>query len=184
MQGKFLTRTAAALAMTGLLVVGAGACGKVSDKVGEKVGEKVAEKSLESAGGGDVDISDDGMSIKTKDGEYSSKATKDLPKGWPSDILAVADGFEIENVTESKTADGAMSIVSTKGKADPGELVDFYVDALESNDVEIAIQTKSGDGGMVNGTKGDTSYQVMIGSESDGQSTAMLSVTVSNEQTE
>lgn len=180
MNRTFLTRTAAALAMSGLLVLGAGACGKVSDKVGEKVGEKVAEQAT----GGDVDVSDDGLTIKTKDGEFSSKTTKELPDSWPGDIVPVADGFEIENVTETKTGDGAMSMVSTRGKADPGELIDFYVDAFEANGVEIAMQTKSGDGGMVNGTKGDTSYQVMLGAESDGQTTALLSVTVSNEKTE
>ncbi len=180
MQRKFSTRTIAALVMSGLLVAGAGACGKVSDKVGEKV----AEKSIEGASGGDVDISEDGMSIKTKDGEFSSKATKELPKGWPDDILPVADGFEIENVTETKTPDGTMSIVSTKGDKGAAELIDSYVDAFESNGVEVAMQTKTGDGGMVNGTKGDTSYQVMIGSESDGKVSAMLSVTVSNEETE
>lgn len=180
MQHKFLTRTITALMMSGLLVVGAGACGKVSDKVGEKV----AEKSIEGATGADVDASDDGVTIKTKDGEYSSKATKELPKGWPSDILPVADGFAIENVTETKTAEGAMSIVSTKGSKDAAELVDSYVDAFEANGVEVAMQTKSGDGGMVSGTKGETSYQVMIGSESGGQVSAMLSVTVSKEATE
>ena len=180
MQRKYLTRTIAAFTMSGLLVVGAGACGKVSDKVGEKV----AEKSIEGATGADVDASDDGVTIKTKDGEFSSKATKELPEEWPSDILPVADGFEIENVTETKTADGTMSIVSTKGDTDAGELVDTYVGAFESNGVEVAMQTKSGDGGMVNGTKDGTSYQVMIGSESGGQVSALLSVTVSNEETE
>lgn len=180
MQPKFLARTAAVLAMCGLLVVGAGACGKVSDKVGEKV----AEKGIEGATGGDVDVSDDGFSIDTGDGEFSTKSTKDLPKSWPSDILAVADGFEVENVTETKTGDGTMTMVSTKGEADPGDLVDFYADALEANGVEIGLQSKSGDGGMVNGTKGDTTYQVMIGAESEGLVSALLSVTVSSEQTE
>ncbi len=180
MHPKYFARTAAALVMSGLLVVGAGACGKVSDKVGEKV----AEKSIEGASGGDVDISDDGMSIKTKDGEFSSKAAKELPKGWPSDILPVADGFEIENVTESKTADGTMTIVSTTGDASAAALIDSYVDAFESNGVDVAMQTKSGDGGMVNGTKGDTTYQVMLGSDAGDQVNAMLSVTVSNEETE
>jgi len=180
MQRKFTTRAATALAMCALLVVGVGACGKVSDKVGEKV----AEKSIEGATGADVDASDDGVTIKTKDGEYSSKTTKELPKGWPSDILPVADGFAIENVTETKTAEGTMSIVSTKGSKGAGELVDSYVDAFEANGVEVAMQTKSGDGGMVNGTKGDNTYQVMIASESGGQVSALLSVTASGGATE
>jgi hypothetical protein len=37
---------------------------------------------------------------------------------------------------------------------------------------------------MVNGTKGDTTYQVMLGSDAGDQVNAMLSVTVSNEETE
>jgi hypothetical protein len=176
MHRRFSTRTAATAAMAVLLVIGVGACGKV--------GEKVAEKSIEGATGADVDASDDGVTIRTKDGEYSTKSTKELPGSWPSDILAVADGFEIDNVTETKTSDGAMSIVSTKGKGDVGDLVAFYVDAFEANDVEVAMQTKSGDGGMVSGTKGDTSYQVMIGAESGGQVSALLSVTAASDQSE
>lgn len=175
MQRKFSTRAAAMLAIVGVVIAFSSGCGKVSDKVGEKV----AEKSIERATGAEVDASDDGVSIKTKDGEYSSKTTKKAPKDWPSDILPVADGFEIKSVTETKVADGATSIMATSGKGDPMDMVDFYVDAFESNGVEVSMQTKSGDSGMVSGEKGNVRFQVIIGTEGD-EVTALLSTTATS----
>lgn len=173
MERQRFTRALAATVVSGLLVVGAGACGKAA----EKVGEKVAEKSLEGVTGADVDASDDGVTIKTEDGEFSAKTTDELPDGWPVDLIAVPDGFSIESVSETKTPDGAMTAVSIEGSGDIGDLVDSYVDALEGAGIEVAMQTKSSDGGMVSAEKDGVNYMIMLNSDGDGTVTGVLSLT-------
>ncbi len=165
-----------ALAAISMLVFGVTACGKVSDKVSDKVGEKVAEKSIEGATGAKVDASDGELNIKTEDGEFSSKTTKDLPDDWPSDMLPIPDGFEIVNVSQTKTAEGEMKIVNLEGKGDPAKLVDDFAERLEANGAELALQNKTSDGGMIVGKKGELGYHVTTGSSDDG-TTLILSTT-------
>ncbi len=59
---------------------------KASIMVGQKVGEKVAEGIIEKATGGkaDVNLNKDSVSVKTKDGSFSTNTT--LPTDWPKDV--------------------------------------------------------------------------------------------------
>lgn len=180
--GVRLRRSAAAVAVCGVLVMAGTGCGKASDKVSEKI----AEKSIEQAGGGKVDIDSDGdgVTIKNDDGEYSTGSAKKLPDNWPSDILPVPDGFEIGNVTNIKTGSGESIMVTVTGDGDVGELIDSYADGFKSNGLEVALQSTTGDGGMVMGTKDATSYQVTASVDDDGVTVQMTTVTDATESTD
>lgn len=156
--------------VAGALALGISACGTASDKI--------AEKSLEAATGGNVDVDSDGngLSIKTEDGEFSTKATNKLPDGWPSAIMPLPDGFTVQAANTMKTGDGAAQTVSAVGVGDPEKIIQDYADAFEKNGVEVVNQSTGMYNG-VNGTKDHVTYSVTVfGDEDDGETTITLSV--------
>lgn len=159
------TRTAAAILLAGVLTAGVAACGTTKNKLSEKI----AEKSIEAGGGGDVDIDakDGDFSIKTEDGEFSTKRTSELPDGWPTDILPVPDGFEVQMANTMKDGETNATTAVLGGTGDPAKIVAIYEDAFDKNGVEIETQS-TGSYNMINGTKGATTYNVtLLGPDED-----------------
>ncbi|HZK24361.1 MAG TPA: DUF6591 domain-containing protein [Oscillospiraceae bacterium] len=66
-----------------ILILSITGCG-VKDKVKEKVGEEIAEKIVENAGGGDVEIEGEKVTITGESGEEFSFGGAD----WPTSALA------------------------------------------------------------------------------------------------
>ena len=108
-------------------------CSSVGEKVGEKIGEKVIEEAAGSDGADvDVDLSEDGATIKTDEGEVNIGTGAGLPDGFPSEVPINPD---LQIVTSWKgTDDGKESFAVTalyKGSGD--EIFNWYKDKLASS---------------------------------------------------
>jgi len=122
--------------------------------VGEKVEEKVAEKAIEKAAEGegedvDVDISEEGMTIKSDEGELSIGEGAELPDGFPG-VVPINPDLQI--VTSWKSTDEgkenfAISALYSKGSGD--EIFNWYKNELASSGWEITDEftMDSGDEG-------------------------------------
>jgi hypothetical protein len=133
---------------------------------GKKVEEKVAEKILEAQTGGkaDVDISDDKMSIKTKDGEFKMDAGDDvkLPENFPSDVYVY------------KNAKVKMSIGGPKGNTvsfqtkDPAEKVaEKYKKEMKTKGWSQEMAMEMGEGSSLTFKKGERVAQIMMAREDE-----------------
>lgn len=158
-----------------VLIVGTTSCAKASDKISEKVAEKAVGKAV----GGDVDVDskNGGVHVKTKDGEYSSQATKKLPSDWPGEILPVPKGFTIQGVVKTKTPSGNSQIVSAEGRGDPATIADSYEKGFKAKGLDVAFSSTSDAGGMVSASKGSTNFSVVVGSDADKTTVTMTIVT-------
>lgn len=169
---RILTATAALA-----LVVGVSSCGKAA--------QKLTEKGIEGATGAKIDTDDGSFSIQTDEGEFSAKATGELPKDWPNDLLPVPDGFEITNVMETNYDGGGQTAVYLEGSGNGGELIDSYVATFEEHGLEISMQSKSGDGGLVTATDGaGNMYHVTVTADGGDALVVSLAVVDNPEQTD
>ena len=131
-------------------------CSSIGEKVGEKVGEKIAEKVIEEAAGSDgadvdVDLSKEGATIKTDEGEVNIGKGASLPDGFPSEV-PINPGLQIVTSWKS-TDDGKESFAVTalyKGSGD--EIFNWYKDKLASSGWE-----STGEFTMDSGDEGKTS---------------------------
>ncbi|WP_436793896.1 hypothetical protein [Actinospongicola halichondriae] len=180
------------LAIAAVLAVAS--CGKAAEKIAEKGTEKLIE---ESAGGGDVDINDDGsfsfendegsfsidedgnVKIEGEDGEFSIEGNSDgeLPDDFPD--VPLPDGFTPQS--NSKQSDGEATIYSAVGTAD-GDAADVFeslIDDYESDgyDTDGRYENTSGDdftgGAQFVGSDHQVSVSVF---GSDGETTVSITV--------
>lgn len=116
------TRVAAVLAVTVLAVAPVlTACGQAA--------EQVAEQAAEQAIGGDVDVTEDGVTITDQDGnQMAAGENVTVPDTWPSEVPIWDDGT-LSVVTVEK--DGSASALWTSDIA-PKDAADSYSATLES----------------------------------------------------
>jgi hypothetical protein len=130
---KKLTVLFLVICLTGIMT----GCG-VKNKIEQKVGEKVAEKVLESAGGGDVDISEEGISFTDEEGkEVSFGGTK-----WPSDIDYLPEFDKGTILSVIKSSEGSVFIIVQEVKE--ADFLDYYEDIKEAyaeNPYELTINS-------------------------------------------
>ena len=148
-----------------------------------KAAEKLTEEAIEqSAGGGEVDIDDDGsfsfendegsfevdsdgnVKIEGEDGEFSieNNADGDLPDDLPD--VPIPDGFSPQN--NSKQSDGDETIYSATGTvdADGAEAFEDIVDQYESAGYETEGRYENTSGSDFNGGAQfvDSDHQVSV----------------------
>ncbi|MCX6433149.1 MAG: hypothetical protein NTX29_10295, partial [Actinobacteria bacterium] len=163
------TRSRASVAMlAALLVLGTpllAACGGVA--------QSVAEKAAEQAVGGNVDITDDGVTVTDDQGNEVAMGTDvSLPDTWPAEI-PVFDGGTLSMV--SVQDDGSASAMWLTD-ATPQEATDTYAAALDA--AGYTQSQTSNMGGMIVSEYTGNGYTVSLNSiEADGQTTLMLSAT-------
>lgn len=90
------------------------------------------ENVIESETGGDVDVDldgDDGVSIQTEDGSFSSGATTELPEEWPGDVPE-PDGLAITSA--AVIGSGTERAINVTGTVDDEGFVESYGSALEA----------------------------------------------------
>lgn len=169
-------------------------CGKAAEKISEKAAEKAIEQS---AGGGDVDINDDGsfsfendegsfevdsegnIKIEGDDGEFSmeNNADAELPDDFPD--VPIPDGFSPQN--NSKQSDGDQTIYSATGTVD-GDGADAFediVDQYESEGYDTEGRYENTSGSDFNGGAQfvDSDHRVNVSVFSSDDET-MVSITV------
>ncbi len=133
---------------------------------GKKVEEKVAEKIIEQQTGGkaDVDISDESVSIKTKDGEFKMNAGDNakLPEDFPSDV------FVYKNAEVKMTmALPQGSSVSFQTKDSKDKVVAKYKKEMKSKGWSQEMAMDMGEGTSLTYKKGERGVQVMVATDDD-----------------
>ncbi len=163
-----------------------------------KAAEKLTEKAIEqSAGGGDVDIDEDGsfsfendegsfsvdkdgnVKIEGDDGEFSIDSSTDgeLPDDFPD--VPLPDGFTPQS--NSKQSDGDQTLYSAVGTAD-GDATDVFeslIDQYESDGYDTEGRYENTSGGDFNGGAQfvGSEYQVSISVfGADGETTVSITV--------
>lgn len=165
------TRTrVSTLALAAILALGTpvlAACGGVA--------EQAAEQAAEEALGGDVDITDEGVTVTDDEGnEVAMGENVSLPDNWPAEI-PVYDGGTLQMV--SVQADGSATAMWMTD-ATPQEAADAYGAALTS--AGYTADSNSNLGGMITGQYTGNGYSVGVNSlEADGQTTVMVTGTKS-----
>lgn len=119
-----------------LLVVSLVGCG-AKKKMEEKIGEAITEKMFEEAGGGDIDIDGDEITITTEDGESVIFGKTE----WPTSDLA-------KSIPELKSGE-VISVMETDGylmisleETSQKEFAD-YLDQIKKDFVEDSYDIKS-----------------------------------------
>ncbi len=155
-----------ALLIAGTALFGTASCGSVEERVGDSIGDEIAEQAVDGATGGDVRLTEDGLTLRTDD-EPGGSSAGEIPDRWPSEIIPVPDTFTVGDVTESTTPLGDRMTVASRGEGDVADLVDSYVDRFESHGVDVTHRTVSGTGGAVVGQRDATRYEVTLGRGAD-----------------
>ncbi len=116
----------------------------VKQKIAEEAVEEAIEKVIESESGGeaDVEISEEGASIKTDEGEVAIGEKAELPDGFP-DVVPVYPDMEI--ITSWKGTEDEKTTFSVSAlTSDPGSTVfDWYKSKLGGWETENEFTNES-----------------------------------------
>lgn len=154
MNSRRTSRRITLLALSGLLALGVASCSSSGSTSSDKVGGKV-----------DVNSSDGEVNVKTKDGQVNVTRSKDLPSGWPTEILPVPKGFTITGSTSAKTPQGNSQVVNAEGSGDMKDILSSFEKSMEDAGVKVGLSASTGEGGTVNGSKGKEHYTVLARTE-------------------
>lgn len=155
MNDKRISRRIAITAASALLAMSVASCGGSSGSVSEKVAEKATGSSVE------LNTKDGGATIKSKNGEFSVSRSKELPKGWPSDVLPLPSGFTVNGSTNTKTPEGTSQTVTATGPGTSKDVLGSLQKSMEDAGVKIGFTASTSDGGTVSGEKGNAHYNVV-----------------------
>lgn len=141
---KKIVALTAVISLAIFMLFSVSGCFNLGQKVAEKITEKVAEKAIESEGGeAEVDIGEEGVSIKTDEGEMTIGGGAELPEGFPK-VVPVYPDMQIVSSWKA-TEDGKESFSVNGISSDPGkEIFDWYKSQLSNWDTEESEFT-SGD---------------------------------------
>ena len=146
------------------------------------LGEQAAEEAIEQSTGGDVEIDDDGESVKieTDEGtmEIQGEGAAEVPAGFPSSMPIYDGDYTFSSAVE--TPEGQVYTLGIETGDGAGDVSEWYRGELSSNGWEILsdISSDSGDATMYAFTveSSDGQGQVTI-AEQDGVTTVSLTVT-------
>ncbi|HOW67699.1 MAG TPA: hypothetical protein P5186_20560 [Candidatus Paceibacterota bacterium] len=157
-------------ALGGMALAG---CGQKTD---EAIAEKAAEKAIAKQTGGpaDVDLKEDGVRIKTKDGEmnFSSGGNLQVPAKFPSDVL-VYPGAKLQTAIE--IPEGFSLRLTTK---DPvAKVVETYLKELPAQQWSKEMSMDMGSNSMLAFKKENRTVNVVVSSEDNETSVSLTVVT-------
>jgi hypothetical protein len=120
-----MKRTLGVAALGVALVLGTG-CGAAADKAAERATEEAIE---EAAGGGQVDIDDDGnVQVETEDGSFAAN-DGELPDDWPEDI-PVIDGATVDSSFSTSSGGDTVTTAAMTTDKSVEEVLAFYKEEL------------------------------------------------------
>jgi len=153
-------------------------CRSVEEKVAEKVIEKAAESKGEDV---DVDLSEEGVTIKSDEGELNIGEGAELPDGFP-DVVPINPDLQIVTSwksTEEGKENFAVSALYDKGSGN--EIFNWYKNELVSSGWEITNEytVDSGDEGKSSSLQADNGgYDlVVVVMDTEEEVSVMISVT-------
>ncbi|OGG10310.1 hypothetical protein A2154_02625 [Candidatus Gottesmanbacteria bacterium RBG_16_43_7] len=153
---------------------------KTSEMVGQKVGEKVAESMIESAVGGkaDVDVSSDGMTVKTDEGSFSTGTS--LPPDWPKDVPVYPGSTVTYSGTNNpQTGETGYSTVLTTND-DSQKVGAYYTKELPAQGWLVTGTQNIADTTVISATKDDRTLSMAAATE-EGKTTITLGVSSKNQ---
>ena len=151
---------------------------KIAEKVTEEAVEKAIEESIEGEEGGeaDVEIDEEGISIKTDEGEMTIGTGAELPDGFPGVVPVYPD---MEIITSWRSVDDGKENFSVSGiSSDPGEKIfDWYKSKLSGWDIDSEFSSEQDNEMMysLNTNNGTYNVSVLI-IESEDEITVVLNV--------
>ncbi len=159
---KKIVALAAVISMTIFMLFSVSGCFNLGQKVAEKVTEGVIEKAIESEGGeAEVDIGEEGVSIKTDEGEMTMGEGVDLPDDFPK-VVPVYPDMKIGTSWKS-TADGKDTFSISASTSDPGSTVfDWYKSELKGWENESEFTSDSGGESTFNISADNGTYSVFV----------------------
>jgi hypothetical protein len=148
-------------------------CGR---KPAESVTEKLIERAIEKGQGGDakVDISEQGMTIKTKEGEFvagQGEAVK-LPADFPGDVFVYP---KAKPIVTAKTATGFMVHFQTADAVE--QIIARYGEEMAAKGWEQESSMNSPQSSMLRFTKENRTAALVV-TRQDQNSRLMLTVSV------
>lgn len=160
--------TVAAIAATGVMLFGVGACGGGSDDSSEAA-DKLAEK-LAEAGSGDTDVDIDSESgqvdVSTPEGDLSFGSGSELPEDFPNDI-PFPDGSKITSTLNSTDGDvktwSAMGTLADADESTFDDIVAMFKDNGWTSTMDSSGSSGGGTGSTAILTKGD--LQVLVSTQ-------------------
>lgn len=151
--------------------------GCLGQKIAEQAVEKVIEKAIGSEDGEeiDIDLDEEGMTIKTDEAEMTIGTSADLPDGFPNSVPVYPD---MEITTSWKTVnDGKENFSIGATTKDSGEKVfNWYKDKLSGWDIESEWSADSGDDGKTSilDVSDGNHYVSITVVETPGEGTAVI----------
>lgn len=136
----------------------------------EETAQNVVEQAVEGATGGEVDLSDDSMSITDEEGnEFAVGEDISMPANWPPDVPQYSGTLSMASIQTDGTA-YAMWLT----EASPAEAADDYGDLLSSTGFTLDQDSRMG-GTIVREYRSDALSVSVVAGEADGTTT--ISVT-------
>jgi len=134
---------AGVLALVLLLALGLSGCKSVSERIGEEVAEQVAGGAI----GGDVEVTDDSVTIETDSGSTTIQSGSDkLPDGFPADF-PVPDDATVGSSSSVKAEDDVNFYVGLTSGKSVSDLYDWYKAEFGSAGWEIKSDVRLSEGG-------------------------------------
>lgn len=159
---KKIAALAAVISLAIFVLFSGSGCFNLGQKVAEKVTGEIVEKAIESEGGeAEVDIGEEGVSIKTDEGEMTIGEGTDLPEGFPKVVPVYPD---MQFSTSWKSVDDGKVSFSVSGvSSDPGkEIFDWYKGELGGWDIEGEVVAEDSGGSTFTISANDGTYSVYV----------------------
>lgn len=138
---------------------------------------KFGERLAEEAANGDVNVTDDGISIKTDEGEFESSTQ--LPDNFPAEVPLYANAELTSSTSTRDNASGDETFIVSYTTGDSSAMVtDFYKSALNANGWSITRESTFNDVTVLNAQREDLELSATINPEGgeDGQTGFTLNV--------
>jgi hypothetical protein len=136
---------------------------------GKSLEQKAAEKYIEARSGGNVDIKDDGFSIKDEQGnEFSLQQGKELPEGWPSKVPYYKKGGIDQSSVMSLPGGKTFSVVILTDDSIE-DIADYYKDEFEKENFNKNLEMNSDGSSLLGFEDDDLSVSIGISSDSGQQ---------------
>ena len=158
---------AMALGMATLLLAGFGC--------GQRVAERAIENSIERETGGNanVDVSNGGVRVETKDGSFQAGAGAGLPSDWPSDV-PLMPGAQVQYSGTSNKDKGSGVVFTTTKTLD--EVVAFYRDQLTASGWTVQSSGAIANFTALTATKGEVGLSFAVQAAAPGQTTVTIGI--------
>ncbi|MCA1807425.1 MAG: hypothetical protein LC687_06230 [Actinobacteria bacterium] len=143
--------------------------------VGSKIGSSVLEDVTNSE---NIEISDDGVTIESEDGSFSSTQNQELPDNFPAQVPLFDDSDIISSSRFSQDR-GTVWSVSFETSRSADEVYEYYETQFEGEDWDVQSSFESGSSRSVSAVSNndDMRVGVTINQDDNNTTTYTLSVT-------